>query len=89
LSSIATVHGDDLDATGQQIQQRELNLLCVAFERKCYMWVDQIDDDLGLLAVDPASAGGEEELKREEVGHGALYRPAGHGAVSRGCVTYG
>ena len=36
--------------------------------------VYEVVNGLGLLAIDPASAGGEKELKREEVGHGALYR---------------
>ena len=30
---------------------------------------DDILDDLGLMAVDPAGEGGEEELKWEEFGH--------------------
>ncbi len=31
--------------------------------------LDQILDDLGLMAVDPAGEGGEEELEWEEFGH--------------------
>jgi hypothetical protein len=30
---------------------------------------DEILDDLGLVSVDPAGEGGEEELKTKEVGH--------------------
>ncbi len=50
---------------------------------------NEVVDGLSLLAVEPACARGDEELKREGIGHGALYRPAGSGAVSRGWVTYG
>ena len=32
---------------------------------------DEVGDDLRLFAVDPAREGGEEQLKREEVGHHA------------------
>lgn len=32
---------------------------------------DEVRDDVRLLAVDPAREGGEQELKREEVGHHA------------------
>ncbi len=35
-----------------------------------YILFDDILDDLGLMAVDPAGEGGEEELEREEFGHG-------------------
>ena len=34
--------------------------------------LDEVVDRLGLLAVDPACEGGEEELKREEFGHCTL-----------------
>ena len=33
--------------------------------------LDEVRDNLGLFAVDPAGEGGEQELKREEVGHHA------------------
>ena len=33
--------------------------------------LDEVGDDLCLLAVDPAREGGEEELERGEVGHHA------------------
>ncbi len=45
---------------------------------------DQVVDGLDLLAIDPASAAGEEALKREEVGHGAPHRLGGGGAARRG-----
>ena len=32
---------------------------------------DEVGDDLGLLTIDPAGEGSEEELKRKEVGHHA------------------
>jgi hypothetical protein len=31
--------------------------------------LDEVIDDLGLIAIDPASEGGEKELKREKIGH--------------------